>query len=132
MKKTNIHIIKLLTILFVLMAGSYGFAQDKVPLKHSGITGMGQPKSAALPFYEDWSSGNFTANAWTFDPDNSHTNWRILSTWAMFYPTIQLNDYSYALVSKPLTAISTGPIYLQYNIRLAISNHESTIENMDV
>ncbi len=107
----------------------------------------------SLPFIEDWSSGSFDTNAWTFDPDNNNGNWSYYYNfdkknplhpdiehvsknplhpyvWAEFKPMSYISNYSYALVSEQLNATNTGPIYLQYKIQL--TSNASTVENMDI
>jgi hypothetical protein len=66
--------------------------------------------TGTFPFYEEWTSGSFTTNGWTFDP--SQGNWRISTTAgnpapsAEFYWSPTTTNYSQALVSPVIDASS--------------------------
>jgi hypothetical protein len=83
--------------------------------------------SHALPFFEDWSSGNFDENNWTFDP--SQGNWDIVNDWVLntniaTFEWSEDTDYSFALVSPTLDAAGFTEVFLQYDY--ALSNFELT------
>ena len=83
---------------------------------------------------EDWSSGSFATNEWTFDPGQG--NWGIIGS-GNPGPSAQFNwapsqtNYSYALVSKELSGLGIPIVKLDFDIYL--NNYStSTTENMDV
>jgi hypothetical protein len=84
---------------------------------------------------EDWSSGGFTANEWTFDP--AQGNWQISASTgnpapsARFYWSPSVTNYSNALVSKELSGLGMPNVMFSYDIFL--SNFSSaTLEEMTV
>jgi len=90
----------------------------------------------SLPFNEDWSSGGFAYNDWTFDPDQS--NWIVTTNRGnpaptaefYYYPTIY--NYSKALVTPLLDASAiTDNITLNYDILLN-NFSASTLEGLAV
>ena len=97
-----------------------------------------QMKAQTVLFNEDWSSNNFTANGWTFDP--SQANWQIGSYYApisstypnaFFYWSPTKTFYTYSLVSPVIDATSYGNLTL--NFGLSLSNYSSaTLEQFNV
>jgi len=92
--------------------------------------------SGQLPFIEDWSSGSFATNNWTFDP--AQGNWSIITDNGNPAPSARFNwapgviNYSYALVSPMLDASAIfDNITLKYNIYLSNYSTE-TIEGIVV
>ncbi|MEI7981205.1 MAG: carboxypeptidase regulatory-like domain-containing protein [Bacteroidota bacterium] len=90
----------------------------------------------ALPLIEDWSSGSYGTNDWTFEP--SQSNWTI-STYngnpapaAEFYWSPSLTGYDYSLVSPSLDASAISDnVTLKFDIYL--SNFSSaTLEQLAV
>jgi hypothetical protein len=87
-------------------------------------------------FSENWDSGNFAANDWTFDP--SQGNWSIYSPESLipvhyaqfgFWPEVY--NYSYALVSKSFSR--NGPPITRLRFDLSLSNFLTTTnENLAV
>ncbi|MCK9422023.1 MAG: carboxypeptidase regulatory-like domain-containing protein [Bacteroidales bacterium] len=82
-----------------------------------------------LPFIEDWSSGGFEFNDWSFDPDQS--NWSVTNTYgnpapsAMFNWEPALTDYNYALVTPTLNATGIiDNVTLKFDLEL---NNYSTL-----
>lgn len=90
----------------------------------------------AMPLIEDWSSGSFATNDWTFDPAQS--NWVINTSHGNPAPSAAFNwspsitNYSFALVSPMLNATAiTDNVTLKYDIEL--NNYStSTLEGMAV
>jgi hypothetical protein len=84
---------------------------------------------------EDWSSGGFTANEWTFDP--AQGNWSVIATFgspapsARFYWSPSVTNYSNALVSKEISGLGMPNIMLKYDIYLS-NFSTATLEKMDV
>ncbi len=79
--------------------------------------------AATFPFEEDWTSGNFTANNWTFDP--SQGNWGMNSTTGNPAPSARFGwspsttNYSYSLISKDIAAnLAVSNVTLQFDIML--------------
>jgi hypothetical protein len=89
-----------------------------------------------IPFYEFWNDGNFTANAWSFDPTPG--NWVINTFTGNPAPAAEFNwsptvtGYSFALVSVGLDARNlTENVTVEFDLYL--SNYGSTgLEFMDV
>jgi hypothetical protein len=84
---------------------------------------------------EDWSSGGFTANEWTFDP--AQGNWQMDASFgnpaasARFYWSPSVTNYNNALVSKELSGLGMPNVMFSYDIYL--SNFSSaTLEEMTV
>jgi hypothetical protein len=84
---------------------------------------------------ENWSSGGFAANEWTFDPGQG--NWQMAASLgnpapsAQFYWSPSVTNYSNALVSKQLSGLGMPSVMLKYDIFL--SNYSSaTLEQMGV
>lgn len=89
----------------------------------SGITEtrIGLYSSSEILFEEQWSSGNFTSNNWTFEP--SAGNWHINLYQGNPMPSAQFSwsvpqtNYSYSLVSRAIgTAISGAYLYLSFDL----------------
>jgi len=98
------------------------------------VPGVAQP----LPFLEDWDSGLYETNAWTFDPDQGNWKMELPSDadpempWAEFDWTPGLEFYDYALVSTSFDGTSAvNNISLRYDLYL--DNYSSaTLETMVV
>jgi hypothetical protein len=78
---------------------------------------------AAFPFEETFVSGNFTANAWTFEP--AQANWGISSTLGNPAPTAQFGwspsttNYNISMISKGIDAsLATDNVTLSFDISL--------------
>ena len=91
---------------------------------------------AGMPFFEDWSSGGFSQNEWTFDPGQS--NWMISTTWGYPAPSAEFNwspsitNYSFALVTPMLDATTISDnVTLKFDIELN-NFSTSTLEGMAV
>jgi hypothetical protein len=76
-----------------------------------------------IPFEEDWSSGDFEINGWTFEPEQG--NWLINSDDGNPEPAAEFGylpasvNYSYSLVSREFDARDiTDDLYLQFDIQL--------------
>ena len=89
----------------------------------------GSRDSIILPFFEDWTAGNFDANNWSFDPDQS--NWSVTTSTgnpapsAQFGWSPQLSNYNFALVSDTIDATAiTDNVTLKFDINL--NNFSST------
>jgi hypothetical protein len=89
-----------------------------------------------LPLVEDWTSGSFATNDWTFDPAQS--NWSVSTTTGNPAPSAQfgwspaVTNYSFALVSEVLDATSiTDNVTLKFDINLN-NFSTSTLEGMAV
>ncbi|MBK9290164.1 MAG: DUF4623 domain-containing protein [Bacteroidetes bacterium] len=91
--------------------------------------------SYALPFEEDWASGSFATNGWSFDPTQG--NWRIITSAgnpapsAEFYWSPSTQNYSHALVSRDLDATANSTVIFDFDIFLDNYN-TSTLEEMKV
>ncbi len=75
--------------------------------------------TATLPFIENWSSGDFSTNGWTFDP--AQGNWSICTLGNNYEDIAEFffgdqTDYSFALVSPVLDATSSSEVTLDYEI----------------
>ena len=89
-----------------------------------------------MPLIEDWASGSFTTNEWTFDPNQS--NWSVTTSTGNPAPSAQfswspsITNYSVALVSRMLDASAiTDNVTLKYDLNL--NNYStSTLEGMAV
>ncbi|MBE0661116.1 MAG: fibronectin type III domain-containing protein, partial [Bacteroidales bacterium] len=84
---------------------------------------------------ENWSSGGFTANAWTIDPPTPH--WSVITTFgnpapsARFYFSPSITNYSHAMVSQEFSGVGLPSIMLKYDLYL--SNYSTaTLEQMGV
>lgn len=83
-----------------------------------------------IPWTEDWTTGSFAYNAWTFTPEQGP--WCMVATdgnpmpTAAFLPSSNLNNYSYCMQSVTFgTAIfDCSSIYLSFDIKL-----EDTAQN---
>jgi len=91
--------------------------------------------AGGLPLVEDWTSGSFATNDWTFDPDQS--NWSVSTTGnpapsAQFGWSPALTNYNFAMVSEALDATSiTDNVTLKFDINLN-NFATSTLEGMAV
>jgi hypothetical protein len=87
------------------------------------------PSEPNIPFEEDWSSGEFETNGWTFEPEQG--NWIINNDVGNPEPSAEFNylpaaaNYSYSLVSQEFDARDiTIDFYLQFDLQL--DNYAST------
>ena len=92
--------------------------------------------AGGLPLVEDWTSGSFTTNDWTFDPAQS--NWSVSTSTGNPAPSAQfgwspaVTNYNFALVSEALDATSiTDNVTLKFDINLN-NFSTSTLEGMAV
>jgi hypothetical protein len=90
-----------------------------------------------FPFMEDWASGNFTANGWSFEP--SQGNWRMSATAgnpapsAEFYWSPSTTDYSFALVSPVIDASAAlENVSVKFDLFLDDYEATSTAEQMKI
>ena len=90
----------------------------------------------AMPLVEDWASGSFGTNDWTFDPAQS--NWVINATYGNPAPSAAFNwspaitNYSFALVSPMLNATAvTDNVTLKFDLELN-NFATTTLEGMAV
>ncbi|MBE0648642.1 MAG: T9SS type A sorting domain-containing protein [Bacteroidales bacterium] len=80
--------------------------------------------TALLPFYEDWSSGSFATNNWSFP--NGQSNWQIWNALgnpepaAKFGGKPQKNNYSYSLESGMFRGdlYNCSDIVLEFDLKL--------------
>jgi hypothetical protein len=98
------------------------------------------PKPGANPtdldyLLEDWASGDFATNGWTFDATQG--NWSVYTSTgnpapcARFYWSPQITTYSHALVSAVYNTSASSNLKLAYDIYL--SNFSTvTVEALDV
>ena len=97
-----------------------------------------QLKAQTVLFNEDWSSNNFTANGWTFDP--SQGNWTVGNGYLPIggtYPNAYFTynpiqtSYSFALVSPVINATNYTNLTLDFGLYL--SNYSlATLEQFKV
>ncbi len=92
--------------------------------------------AGGLPLIEDWASGSFATNDWTFDPAQS--NWSVSTSTgnpapsAQFGWSPQITNYNFALVSEALDATSiTDNVTLKFDINLN-NFATTTLEGMAV
>ena len=84
----------------------------------------------ALPFTEDWASGNLTSNDWTIE-DNT---WGVVSNLGNPAPSVRFNysphlsDYSSALYSRDFDA--RGMNSVEFSFDLYLDNHDDSVENV--
>ncbi|MDV7391906.1 hypothetical protein RZS08_11150, partial [Arthrospira platensis SPKY1] len=93
--------------------------------------------AGTFPFMEDWASGNFTANGWSFEP--SQGNWRMSATAgnpapsAEFYWSPSTTDYSFALVSPVIDASAAlENVSVKFDLFLDDYEATSTAEQMKI
>ncbi|MEI7982780.1 MAG: carboxypeptidase-like regulatory domain-containing protein, partial [Bacteroidota bacterium] len=141
--RSNLRFIGILLWITLLLDGSFSFAsQPDRPVKQFFTPGpLPFPAplvsiSGQLPFTEDWSSGGFIQNGWTFDP--SQANWYFAGDYgnpapsAIFYYEPELTNYSYALVTPILNATDiTENVTLKFDIEL-LNYANATNEGMAV
>ncbi|MBE0661115.1 MAG: choice-of-anchor J domain-containing protein [Bacteroidales bacterium] len=84
---------------------------------------------------ENWGSGGYSANEWTFDP--AQGNWQMDASFGnpapstRFYWSPSVTNYNNALVSKQLSGLGMPSVMLKYDLYL--SNYSSaTMEQMAV
>ncbi len=137
---------KIYTILFLLsmlscavMAGNR--CNHQVSASSQGVNAPlpiipGNRDSIILPFFEDWTAGNFDANNWSFDPDQS--NWSVTTSTgnpvpsAQFGWSPQLSNYNFALVSDTIDATAImDNVTLKFDINLN-NFSTSTLEGLAV
>ena len=89
----------------------------------------------SLPFVENWESGDFDTNEWTFQP--SQGNWIINPNEGRPKPSAQFNwnptqtNYSYSLTSPLLNGTSFDVINLKFYMRLKNYN-SATQEKLNI
>jgi hypothetical protein len=82
--------------------------------------------------YEDFSSGSFATNGWTFEP--SQGNWSVYTfagypaPCARFYWSPSLSNYTHSLTSKELNSFGVPSVMLEYTIYL--NNYSTSTEEM--
>lgn len=93
---------------------------------HTAVGGITENRisldsSSEILFEEQWSSGNFTSNNWTFEP--SAGNWHINLYQGNPMPSAQFSwsvpqtNYSFSLVSRPIGTANAGTnIYLSFDL----------------
>lgn len=93
---------------------------------HAAVGGITENKigldsSSEILFEEQWSSGNFTSNNWTFEP--SAGNWHINLYQGNPMPSAQFSwsvpqtNYSFSLVSREIeTTVSGTTFYLSFDL----------------
>ncbi|MGZ4043283.1 MAG: T9SS type A sorting domain-containing protein [Bacteroidia bacterium] len=92
-----------------------------------GLLTVNQTKAQSVIFSEDWSSGTFTANAWTFPLGQG--NWTVGASYtptggtspnAFFSYSPVLSNYTISLLSNTISAVANpvGPITLDYLLQL--------------
>ncbi|MCF7793729.1 MAG: T9SS type A sorting domain-containing protein [Candidatus Cloacimonetes bacterium] len=79
----------------------------------------GSVPAVTMPFIENWISGDFAANNWTFDPEQG--NWAIGVLSNDYFNIAEFGfgdqlDYSYALVSPQIDATNSSTITLDYEL----------------
>ncbi len=80
-------------------------------------------ESATMFFEEPWTSGGFTENQWSFEPEQG--NWTIITTDGQPAPAAQFGysptqtDYSFSLISKEIDATaSRGFVTFEFDLYL--------------
>ena len=128
-------ILRFVTILMIFInISESNFSQPSVtPITGSFSTTETVKSLGDLPFIENWSSGGFDFNGWTFEP--AQANLSVTNTFGNPFPSAMFNwepvltNYSYALVSPALNAMSISDnITLKFDIKLnnhSTATHES-------
>ncbi|MDZ4122314.1 MAG: hypothetical protein U1C33_07815, partial [Candidatus Cloacimonadaceae bacterium] len=86
------------------------------------------PVPIALPFTEDWASGNFTANNWV----SGGTNWSVTAGTGLPAPSAQfswnpqITNYSVPLTSDNLGGVGINSITLSYDLGLNNYSYNAT------
>ncbi|MDD2964309.1 MAG: carboxypeptidase regulatory-like domain-containing protein [Bacteroidales bacterium] len=91
-----------------------------------------------IPFDEDWSSMSFAANNWSFAP--SQGNWSIVPTQgksgycAAFDGTPNFSDYSFTLISQPLSSVTfdCADILLSFDLKLFCAASSSNFLDIEL
>lgn len=117
MKEKHLHgppvgiIFMIIMVSFRLHVAASGISENRI----------GLDSSSEILFEEQWSSGNFTSNNWTFEP--SAGNWQINLYQGNSMPSAQFSwsvpqtNYSFSLVSRPIGTANTGTnIYLSFDL----------------
>jgi hypothetical protein len=85
----------------------------------------------SIPFVEDWSTGTFTHQMWSFDQEQ--TNWRIQTNSGNPAPTARFNfspiatNYSFSLVSpRIILGATTQSLVLTFDLKLNDYNNGGT------
>jgi len=105
------------------------------PLDAQFIVDIVEIEPMILPFIEDWSSGDMSANAWLPDPI-FYSNWFVSPTYGNTEPSLRYYwwhglDYSQTIYSFELDGTGMTTIDLQYHIDFD-SDSEATLEEMDI
>jgi hypothetical protein len=119
-----------------LAVGTYNYAAQAVHYSANGPISGTVPVTIdppadpfALPFLEDWASGDYATNMWSIGSDN----WVINTTTgnpapsASFSWSPQVTDYSSVLASYEFDA--TGIASVQFSFDLYLNNYDTEAEN---
>jgi len=119
-----------------LATGTYNYAAQAVHFSANGPISGTVPVTIdppadpiALPFLEDWASGDYTTNMWTIGSDNwvMNAGFGNLAPSASFSWSPQVTDYSSALTSYEFDA--TGIANVQFSFDLYLNNYSTDAEN---
>ncbi len=112
-----------------------GLSTDANPLNDTATKTVQHLTPSTIPFLENWTSGVFTTNAWSFDATQG--NWTISSTAGNPTPSVQfgwspqITNYSHSMVSTLLSPGSATSVTLKYDLMLADYGNTG-LEKMDV
>ncbi|MEI7981204.1 MAG: carboxypeptidase-like regulatory domain-containing protein, partial [Bacteroidota bacterium] len=134
--KSILRFVTILVIFITISKSNFSQQPSVIPITGSFSTTLTVKNFGELPFTEDWSSGGFEQNGWTFDAGQS--NWLVAGDYgnpapsALFYYAPELINYSYALVSPELDA--TGILdHVTLKFEIELNNYTTaTIEGMAV
>ena len=88
-------LLMLTIVLFLFSQQVWSNAVNRIQLAGNLLS---HSDTIALPFTEDWSSGNFSTNHWEFDPEQG--NWDLYgNNYCQFKKQPRVQNYSYSLVS---------------------------------
>ena len=120
-----------------LAAGTYQYAVQSVQHSAAGqisspitVVALTSPAPVSLPFTEDWSSGNFSANKWSI----STSNWAIKTDQGAPMPSASFGynpeqrNYSSALRSRSFNATALNNV--QFSFDLYLDNDYTSQENV--
>lgn len=108
-----------------VLFGTYKGSNDR-----AGFVGRKLPAGTPLPFAENWNSGSFSTNGWTFEP--AQGNWNISSTGnpepsASFGSQPTLTDYNRSVFSPVIDATQiTHPVKLAFDLQLDDDSNSHT------
>ena len=126
MKKQHLRTLQNLLILHIVGLFSLSIQAAKAS---ESLSARSDKEAAEILFEENWSSGNFTANNWTFEP--SIGNWHINLYEGNPKPSAQFSwsppktNYSFSLVSRPIAITNAGHI-IQLSFDLLFDDWLST------